>query len=247
MAGNHRASAATRLGWTEIDAFLFDGDDLHSQLVEIDENLQRAELTAAQRSAAIKRRKEIWGLLHPSELLPDSGINSRSKGRPVEFATDTARSTGENPKRIREHLSRAEALGDDINDVVGTSLDKGVELDALKIMPEPERKELIQRAKAGEQVSARGPKVAPASQPEAAKKAGVERKAAGPADSGLAYMSGQAVRDLVALVDRVVDQAMGLRNHSVQQVAEAAGKSVPDELRPYFSALANRLDDAGNA
>ena len=41
---------------------------------------------------------------------------------------------------------RAEALGDDIDRLVGTSLDKGVELDALKAMPEPERKELIERA-----------------------------------------------------------------------------------------------------
>src|SRR5690606_17900986 len=34
---------------------------------------------------------------------------------------------------------------------------KGVELDALKKLPEPERKELIERAVAGEQVSARKP------------------------------------------------------------------------------------------
>src|SRR5262249_38074445 len=42
-----------------------------------------------------------------------------------------------------------------ITEVVGTSLDKGVELDALAKMPEPEQHQLIERAKAGEQVSAR--------------------------------------------------------------------------------------------
>ena len=95
-------------------------------------------------------------MLHP-ELLPGSGNNSK-RGRPVEFATDTGRVTGENPKRTREHLSRAEALGPDLHAVIGTSLDKGVELDALKEMDADERHALIERARAGEVVSAREPK-----------------------------------------------------------------------------------------
>lgn len=56
---------------------------------------------------------------------------------------------------MNQHLSRAEALGDDLHAVAGTSLDKGVELDALKTLPAPERKQLIERARAGEKVSAR--------------------------------------------------------------------------------------------
>ena len=55
----------------------------------------------------------------------------------------------------RDPPARAEALGEDLDEIAGTSLDKGVELDALKELPQEERKELIQRAKAGEQVSAR--------------------------------------------------------------------------------------------
>ena len=56
---------------------------------------------------------------------------------------------------MNRHLARAEAIGDDLERVTGTSLDKGVELDALAKLPEPERKDLIDRAEAGEQVSAR--------------------------------------------------------------------------------------------
>ena len=37
---------------------------------------------------------------------------------------------------------------DDLDRIQGTSLDKGVEMDALKALPEPERKELIDRAAA---------------------------------------------------------------------------------------------------
>ena len=50
--------------------------------------------------------------------------------------------------------ARGKALGDDLKDVEGTSLDKGVELDALAKMPAAERKEVIAKAKAGEKVSA---------------------------------------------------------------------------------------------
>ena len=167
VAGNHRVAAARALGWTEIDAFVHDGDELQAELAEIDENLQRAEFTPAQRAAAIKRRKEIWEVLHPTvggttcptNEDPDLRRDGRRKGPQHEkdFAADTESKTGEWKRDINRHVARAEALGSDIHEVVGTSLDKGVELDALKDMPEPARKELIQRAKSGEVVSAREP------------------------------------------------------------------------------------------
>lgn len=47
----------------------------------------------------------------------------------MEFANDTAKVTGESKRDVNRHLARAEALGDDLPRVTGTSLDKGVELD----------------------------------------------------------------------------------------------------------------------
>lgn len=158
VTGNHRVAAARALGWSEIEAFVIADDDrLDNELREIDENLCRAELTPAQRAHAIKRRKEIWEARNPNSGTSCPTIEPRTPGRPKEFAADTAEATGQSKKDINRHVSRAEALGDDLLEVAGTSLDKGVELDALKAMPEPERKELIQKAKAGEKVSARKP------------------------------------------------------------------------------------------
>jgi ParB/RepB/Spo0J family partition protein len=156
VAGHHRYSAALKLSLHEIDAWVAeDESEANLELIEIDENLCRAELTFAQRSASIVRRKELWETIQKAELSAESADNHRGVGRPVSFAEDTARVTGECPRRIREQLARADALGDDLNDVVGTSLDKGVELDALCKLDEDKRKELIARAKAGEEVSAR--------------------------------------------------------------------------------------------
>lgn len=162
IAGNHRVEAARQLGWSEIDARVMVGESLEAELIEIDENLCRAELTAAQRASAIKRRKQIWEALHPNSgksfpTIPDDV--QRGPGRPKEFAAETAEVSGESKRAINQHLARADALGDDLDRIHGTSLDKGVEMDALKAMPEPERKELIDRAAAGEKVSARAQQV----------------------------------------------------------------------------------------
>lgn len=159
IAGHHRVAACRALGWTEIDAIVVDAaEHLQAELMEIDENLCRAELTASQMTSAIKRRRQIWEALHPEGKQPSqvgTPVAKHGREQAVKFATDTAAVSGEGRSSIYRHLARADALGDDLDRIHGTSLDKGVEMDALKAMPEPERKELIDRAVAGEKVSAR--------------------------------------------------------------------------------------------
>lgn len=156
VAGHHRVAAVRTLGWAEVDAVVIDAaEHLQAELIEIDENLCRSELSPAQRASSVKRRKQVWEALHPDDKLTQVGPVSKGGRGNTGFASETAEVSGESKTAVNRHIARAEALGEDIDEVVGTSLDKGVELDALKKMPEPERKELIERAKAGEQVSAR--------------------------------------------------------------------------------------------
>lgn len=169
VAGHHRVAAARALGWTEIDAIVDTAEHLQAELMEIDENLCRAELTASQRAQAIKRRRQIWEALHPAEIqvgkvCPPESATGYKQPPPQEkgFAASTAAVSGESKRAINQHLARADALGDDLERITGTSLDKGVELDALAKLPEPERKDLIDRAEAGENVSARPAQSKPA-------------------------------------------------------------------------------------
>jgi len=168
VAGHHRVAAARALGWTEIDAIVDTAEHLQAELMEIDENLCRAELTASQRAQAIKRRRQIWEALHPAEIqvgkvCPPESATGYKQPPPQEkgFAASTA-AVCESKSQINRHLARADALGDDLERITGTSLDKGVELDALAKLPEPERKDLIDRAEAGENVSARPAQSKPA-------------------------------------------------------------------------------------
>ena len=63
--GGHRLAAAKLLKWDKIDAVIFEGDDQHAELAEIDENIMRVELPALVFAQQMARRKEIYEALHP--------------------------------------------------------------------------------------------------------------------------------------------------------------------------------------
>ena len=168
VAGHHRVAACRALGWDEIDAIVIESaGHLQAELIEIDENLCRSELTASQRIGFTTRRAEIWAALYPTEKKPVntevaqpappqfSGQLGGARPQEKAFAAATAAITGESKSQINRNLARGKALGDDLPRVQGTSLDKVAEIDALAKLPEPERKDLIDRAQAGEKVTAR--------------------------------------------------------------------------------------------
>ena len=182
VAGHHRVAAVRALGWTEIDAIVVQTKtSIEAELIEIDENLVRSELTPAQRAHYTARRAEIREALAPSaptefrdendgetggneistslDTLPDG----RKKGpqHHKAFAAETAALTGESKQSINQYRAIGEALGDDALRLSGTSLDKKAELTALAKMPEPQRKDLIERAQTGEKVTARTVSVVP--------------------------------------------------------------------------------------
>ncbi|MBY0455477.1 MAG: ParB N-terminal domain-containing protein [Burkholderiaceae bacterium] len=180
VAGHHRVAAVRALGWTEIDAIVVQTKtSIEAELIEIDENLVRSELTPAQRAHYTARRAEIREALAPyvtPEAYQDGGgaglevatkyppqVHSHGGARPQTkaFAAETAALTGESKSSINQYRAIGEALGDDALRLSGTSLDKKAELTALAKMPEPQRKDLIERAQTGEKVTARTVSVVP--------------------------------------------------------------------------------------
>ena len=143
---------------------MVDLDDLHAELAEIDENLMRAELTQAQEAAAISRRKAIYEELHPETkagAFQGNQHTGKVVGDNLSFTAATAKATGKDTRSIERAASRGKTLGEHLEAIVGTSLDKGVELDALAKLSASERQGLIERAVAGEVVSARPLRVEP--------------------------------------------------------------------------------------
>jgi ParB-like chromosome segregation protein Spo0J/N6-adenosine-specific RNA methylase IME4 len=164
IAGHHRLEAARKLGWEGIPAIIFKGiDAVDAELLEIDENLVRADLTPAEQAAHHKRRKELHEQKHPEtkrtatlkrgqEKAP-SRQNGETENR---YTRDTAEKTGASERTVQRHVERGTSIPN-VSELAGTCLDQGAELDALAKLKDvaPDRQaNLIEQAKAGEKVSA---------------------------------------------------------------------------------------------
>jgi hypothetical protein len=91
-------------------------------------------------SDAIARRKAIYEELHPETKAGVAGAAARwGDGDAVlkygiasdSFVKATAKAIGNGKSAISAAAARGKALGDSLKDITGTSLDSGVELDAL--------------------------------------------------------------------------------------------------------------------
>lgn len=136
IAGGHRLRAMRKLGFESISAVIVNDDDLHAELAMIDENLMRAELSAADRAHQTARRKAVYLELHPETA---HGANQHTRGvdklsTPTErFTAATAEAIGKDERTVRRDAERGEKITDDALELIrGTHLDKGSELDKLK-------------------------------------------------------------------------------------------------------------------
>lgn len=159
IAGAHRLAAARIAGWTRIAALPFSGSELEAELLQIDENLVRRELSDLDRAVFLARRKEIHEALHPATR---HGGDRRSDqvrasanliGLGETFAEVTAKKLGLHPNTVRKYVARASRIVPDVRDRIATTwvADKGTELDALaKLGPADQRKvvEVLLRAEA---------------------------------------------------------------------------------------------------
>jgi ParB-like nuclease domain len=116
IAGAHRLAAARKLKWDTLECFyLKDCTADDAELVEIDENLIRAELTPAEAALHIGRRKAIYERQHPETKHGAVG-NGRKKSSQVDnstadrFTADTARKTGKSEAAIQRDAARAKRV-----------------------------------------------------------------------------------------------------------------------------------------
>jgi ParB/RepB/Spo0J family partition protein len=160
VAGEHRLEAAKGLEWEAIGATVIEDLDAdHALLAEIDENLVRADLGPAERALHTAKRKEIEeriGLAskHGGDRKSVTGKSSSQNGNLQSFVAKTAKATGKSTRAVARDATRGKNVKV-LAKVIGTSLDKGEELDALAKLPEASQQALAARAKAGEKVSAK--------------------------------------------------------------------------------------------
>jgi ParB family transcriptional regulator, chromosome partitioning protein len=181
VAGLHRLEAAKKLKWKEISCTVFDDMEADEaelaeitgetpeivravQRVEFNENLNRRELSPALRQLLTKQRKALYEDEHPETKRGSAGGRAKaSKGAKSQNATERtpafidahAKQTGRHRATIAREISEAAKIGDDMmKKIIGTSLDRPSEITALAAVDKQERQEVVDRAVAGEKVSA---------------------------------------------------------------------------------------------
>jgi hypothetical protein len=163
VVGLHRVEAGKKLRWKSIRATVLDLSDDQAELVEIDENLIRADLTPAERAMHIARRKKLYEKAHPETKHgagpgagKGRGKQSRQNGDTANsrFTKDAANNTGKSERWVQRDVERGKKISV-LDEIKGTCLDKKGELDALVKLPADEQRALAAAIKAGETVSAK--------------------------------------------------------------------------------------------
>ncbi len=127
LAGARRFQALLNLGFTEAPVFVIKGTELEKELISIDENLVRKDLSKIELESHLRRAKEIYQALNPDEeftikeetvSIPtgetdDNGDEIMETKKVVKLPAEkflnlVADKTGLSPKQIHEAINRDE-------------------------------------------------------------------------------------------------------------------------------------------
>ncbi len=120
LAGARRYQAMLNLGYTEASVVVIDKGELEKELISIDENLVRKDLSKVEIEGHLRRAKEIYQAITPieeqsehstpAELSPEEEeIEKKKVVLPAEkFLNIVAEKTGLSPKQIHEAINRDE-------------------------------------------------------------------------------------------------------------------------------------------
>lgn len=166
LAGARRYQAMLNLGFTETAVIIVDRNELERELVSIDENLVRKDLSKIEIESHLRRAKEIYQSLNPEVEVKQEEAQTESKVvvLPAEkFLNMVSEKTGLSPKQIHEAINRDEMASPIVkearkngelslsqtNEIVRLSKDDQlVAIDHIKELPVREIKKFVKIAKA---------------------------------------------------------------------------------------------------
>src|SRR5690606_1038375 len=120
LAGARRYQALLNLGYTEAPVMVVDKGELEKELVSIDENLVRKDLSKIEIEAHLRRAKEIYQNLHPVEEVEEETVEQiessdedkeevKTEVLPAQkFLNMVSEKTGLSPRQIHQAILRDE-------------------------------------------------------------------------------------------------------------------------------------------
>lgn len=165
LAGARRYQALLNLGFTEARVLVVDLGELEMELVSIDENLVRKDLTKIEVEGHLRRAKEIYQALNPIEEVKEE-VKGESEKKTIlpneKFLNMVSLKTGLSPKQIHEAINRDEMSANNVkearkngdlslsqtNEIIKLNKDEQLRsLAHLKKMPVREIKKFVKIAK----------------------------------------------------------------------------------------------------
>jgi len=161
IAGAHRLEAYKMLEFDEIECTVLDGDDLHNELAEIDENLVRRDLDAISIGEMTIRRDEILEELGLRANQSNKGKSTGAESAPVKTTADIAKESGVSERVLQENKQLARDLVQEAKDVCREKeIPKSAALKLARLEP-TQQQEVIEQIKQGKSINAALPKRAP--------------------------------------------------------------------------------------
>jgi ParB family transcriptional regulator, chromosome partitioning protein len=117
LAGARRYQALLNLGHSEAPVMIVDKNELERELVSIDENLVRKDLSKIEIEAHLRRAKEIYQALHPEtenngerkdNSIEEELVTKKTVLPAEKFLKMVSEKTGLSPKQIHEAIHRDE-------------------------------------------------------------------------------------------------------------------------------------------
>lgn len=171
LAGARRFQAMLNLGFTETPVIVKDLSELEKELISIDENLVRKDLSKLEIEGHLRRAKEIYQALNPAEEKnekqeitdAEDNKNEMIQVLPAEkFLNMVSEKTGLSPKQIHEAINRDEMAHEIVkearqqgelslsqtNEIVKLKKeDQKKSLEHIKKLPVKEIKSFVKKAK----------------------------------------------------------------------------------------------------
>jgi len=119
LAGARRYQALLNLGFTEAPVMVIEKNSLEQELISIDENLVRKDLSKLEIESHLRRAKEIYQELNPKEVVPELSAEDAEKVEILpaqKFLEMVSEKTGYSPKQIHQAIERDEKADESVKE-----------------------------------------------------------------------------------------------------------------------------------
>jgi len=154
ISGYHRIEACKTLGHETIKCEIITLDPLHKELMQIDENMVKNDLSVLDRCLQLARKKAIYEEMNP-DAQTHGGDRKTENRRTDSFVGNTARRSGRSESTIKGEIRIGKSLGTDVVKVImenGFENKKSILLELSKIKPEHQMAKLNQMLDVTEEI-----------------------------------------------------------------------------------------------